>query len=144
MDSSKGWTKGSVCKPAQIFVSHFFHLILCKGVNEIKSWTAIVKRTILQFGFYHISYLQTYFFIWMECSPSCGVSNWVEAAWLLFFSFLAAVTCNFSIDTNVQSIICPPAIHFDHTTFKFSQHSRTRQIFSPSASAGRACLLYFQ
>lgn len=67
MDSSKGRTKGSVCMPGQIFVSHFFHLILFKGWD--KSWTTIVKRTILQFRFYHIMLSNLLSFEWNAVLP---------------------------------------------------------------------------
>lgn len=60
MDNSKGRIKGSVCMPGQIFVSHFFCLILFKGVNEIKAEPLLWKEQFYNFDFI-LSRFQTYF-----------------------------------------------------------------------------------
>lgn len=57
MNSSKGWTKGSVCNPGQIFVSRFFHLILFKGVNEIKA-----EQLLWREQFYNLDFIISHIF----------------------------------------------------------------------------------
>lgn len=54
----------------------------------------------------------------MKRCPSCGISDFVKPTRLLLFLPEAAVMCISSTEAYIQSIICLPAIHLDHTTLK--------------------------